>query len=431
MFETERAEVTWSSYLPDGLLADVLAGQVGKGSRFERLERIGGWERLIAWAQAQQAREIAGFIAVAEGEESEQAMQSAVAEVGLMVRVSPRAADARVSHALTLAERLPATLAALGRGDISLPSSRAIAEETANLPAAEAATVEQQVLRRAAAQTPGRILAATRRAVLNADPDAVRRRHERARRERGVWVQDEPDGMAGLYARLSAPDAISVQSVLDEYARRSSGPDDTCTIDERRADALVDLICGKGIERRVHVDVRVTVPLSVLLGADDQPGELASYGPIPAEVARDLAAQGTWRRLLTDPVSGALLDYGTTRYTPPSHLAGHVTTRDGTCRFPSCRVPAHRCDLDHGEPFKATAGTGPTNPTNLSAKCRAHHRLKHTPGWRATQTPDGAVTWHTPSGHTYHTYPPPLSDPTPARAPVAADMPSGDGAAQS
>src|SRR5207248_2123178 len=60
------------------------------------------------------------------------------------------------------------------------------------------------------------------------------------------------------------------------------------------------------------VVVRVTVPISTLMGLDDQPGDLAGYGPIPAAVARDIAAGGTWKRLLTDPVSGMLLDYGRT-----------------------------------------------------------------------------------------------------------------------
>ena len=47
--------VRWSEYLPDGLLADMLShpSEVGPAHReFEALERIGGWERVVAWAQA-------------------------------------------------------------------------------------------------------------------------------------------------------------------------------------------------------------------------------------------------------------------------------------------------------------------------------------------------------------------------------------------
>ena len=39
--------------------------------------------------------------------------------------------------------------------------------------------------------------------------------------------------------------------------------------------------------------------------------------PVPAMTAWALAAGGTWRRLVTDPVSGVVLDVGRTRYRPP------------------------------------------------------------------------------------------------------------------
>ena len=62
--------------------------------------------------------------------------------------------------------------------------------------------------------------------------------------------------------------------------------------------------------RGLRADVHVTVPAGTLLGLCDEPGELAGYGPIPASMARRLAGDGTWRRVLTDPASGAILDVG-------------------------------------------------------------------------------------------------------------------------
>ena len=390
----------WSGYAPDGLLATVLAEQSG-GSEFERLERIGAWEKLIAWAQAHQVREIADYL----GSTTED-VESATAEVGCMLRVAARTAAARVGTAVDVSRRLPAVRAALAAGEISLPAARILADETTHLPVREARSVADAVLDRAGEQTPGQLRAAVRRAVLRADPDAVQRRCEQATRQRGVWLQDEPDGMATLYARLPAADAVGCYAVLDEYARRASGPDRP-GMDARRADTLVDLICGAD-PGRVTVQVRVAVPAGTLLGIDDTPGELAGYGAIPADAARRIAAEGTWRRLLTDPASGGLLDVGMTRYKPPQSLAEHVITRDQTCRGPGCRVPAHRCDLDHTEPFNPEAGTGPTSEHNLGPECRTHHQLKQRPGWNLTQAGDGTFTWRTPSGHTYTTRPPPL-----------------------
>lgn len=177
-------------------------------------------------------------------------------------------------------------------------------------------------------------------------------------------------------------------------------------------DAGCRCVCGR-CRRGGGVDVRVTIPYTALLGADDLPGELAGYGPVPAAVARDLAARGTWRRIVTDPHSGRPLDYGTTRYQPPTHLAELVITRDQTCQFPGCRVPAHRCDIDHGVPYDPNTGTGPTSDTNLGIKCRHHHQIKQTSGWSVTHHSDGCTTWATPSGHLYHSEPPPLNDPEP------------------
>ena len=118
----------------------------------------------------------------------------------------------------------------------------------------------------------------------------------------------------------------------------------------------------------MRVQVRVTVPFSTLFGLDEQPGELAGYGTITAEQARELAVQGTWRRILTDPATGAPTDYGTTVYRPPTTLRDLVVTRAPRCGFPSCLQSAHRGDLDHREPYDRTTGTGPTNEHNLNPR---------------------------------------------------------------
>jgi hypothetical protein len=121
--------VRWSQYVPDGLLADMLAqpaDTAAKHHEFEALERVGGWERVIAWAQARQAREMTSFMASAQarnrsaGAGDSQAHESAVAEVGLVLAVSAGTAASRVADARSLCTRLPGTLAALEAGRITL-----------------------------------------------------------------------------------------------------------------------------------------------------------------------------------------------------------------------------------------------------------------------------------------------------------------------
>jgi hypothetical protein len=173
----------------------------------------------------------------------------------------------------------------------------------------------------------------------------------------------------------------------------------------------------------VTIQIRVIVPLDSLHGDSDEPAELAGYGPITAAQARELAADpsSTWRRLITDPLSGGILDYGTTRYRPPPDMAERIITRHQHCQYPGCRVPAHRCDLDHNEPFDPVTGTGSTSDANLGPKCRPHHRLKGLRGWNVHQYPDGSIVWITPTGHTYLVEPPPLTE---TRVPATDDGPA-------
>jgi hypothetical protein len=141
----------------------------------------------------------------------------------------------------------------------------------------------------------------------------------------------------------------------------------------------------------------VTVPLATLLGLAETPGELDGT-PIPAEIARSLAADGRWRRMLLDE-SGAVLDLGRSTYTPSAELRRFLEARDHTCRFPSCTRPAVRCDTDHTRGYHSADGR--TDAANLVCLCRHHHRLKEETPWSYRLRPDRSVLWTAPSGRTY------------------------------
>ncbi|MCF4123215.1 HNH endonuclease [Antribacter sp. KLBMP9083] len=157
--------------------------------------------------------------------------------------------------------------------------------------------------------------------------------------------------------------------------------------------------------------VRVTVGAGTLLGLDDAPGELSGYGPVPAQVARTLAEDATWQRLVTDPLTGILTDHSTKTYVPGRVLRRAVEARDGTCTFPFCDRPAERCDLDHIHPFDHTRARDPethgdepgqTRAANLHPLCRRHHRAKTTGGWTVTRDETtGTIAWTSPTGRTF------------------------------
>jgi hypothetical protein len=251
--------------------------------------------------------------------------------------------------------------------------------------------------------------------VLAADPGHGAVRERRARQGRRFSVLPLADGMAHVGADLPAAQALAIRAALRRAARahRRSHQRDGRTVDQLRADLFAArLLAGPAAARDPEqAAVHVTVDWTVLAALTDQPAELAGYGPISAEQARAIAGQdATWRRLLTDPATGAVLDVGTTTYAPPAALARHVRARDQHCVFPGCPHPAramHVTDLDHTIPFPA----GPTADHNLGALCRHHHRLKQHPATVLTQLRPGHFTWTLPTGRR-HTVQPPAVGPT-------------------
>lgn len=204
------------------------------------------------------------------------------------------------------------------------------------------------------------------------------------------------------------------------------------TLEHARVDALVGL-CERALDdpgatstARPRHTAEVLIHLPTLLGLADSPGYLPGYGPIPPVLARELASDARWRRLVTDPVTGHLLDYGTTVYSPPARLAAYVRAVARTCRAPGCDRDAQRCDLDHRHPFRrrpdgkpAVTRGGPvasehpdhtecdgcTSAHNLDPYCRWHHLLKTHHGFHVARGSQAECTVTTPSGRRYTTRP--------------------------
>ncbi|WP_226532814.1 HNH endonuclease signature motif containing protein [Microbacterium paraoxydans] len=190
-------------------------------------------------------------------------------------------------------------------------------------------------------------------------------------------------------------------------------PVDTRTWAQTEADLFTDLLLtaepsaanGDGLDG-IHARVQITVAATTLAGADDNPAELDGHGPLHPDIARDLAGRNTgWTRLFLDPV-GMVVETDT--YTPTEGMRRYLRARDQHCRFPGCRMPVHRCEIDHNHDH---AKGGKTRLDNLGHFCRGHHTLKHPDipdphRWNAQQEKDGSVTWHSPLGRDYADPPP-------------------------
>lgn len=407
--------IVLAAHLAELELADVGTAEV--------VEAVAAWDRVLAWAAAQQAATIAELHRRRELERCERFVAD---EVACRLACTRRAAEGMVGLALGLV-RLPEVGAALARGEIDTRKAHVITGDLVGRPDDVARRASVTVLTEASGITAPQVRARLRRLELEADPDGAERRHERARRDRHVELAPTDDSMAWLTALLPADDAMAVWTSLTALADAAPAGD-ARGMDARRADALVDLatrwleagVCPDGPlptrhGRRPHL--QLTASATAILGLDDCPAELAGYGPVPAPMARRMAARSTWEPLLVDGTTGRLLARGPRVYRPTDALVRHVVDRDVTCRFPGCRMQAARCDLDHVEPFDhgatgdgevapgsgADAGvTGGTTPENLQALCRHHHLAKTHGGWSVTRDdPTGTTSWRAPTGHRY------------------------------
>ena len=109
------------------------------------------------------------------------------------------------------------------------------------------------------------------------------------------------------------------------------------------------------------VDIRVD--LETLTGLTENPGELAGFGPVIADIARRVTAEqesAEWRWTVVDD-NNQVVHTGITTRRPITALKRHVQACFRCCVFPGCRVPAADCDLDH------TVAVSDGGPTTISA----------------------------------------------------------------
>lgn len=236
--------------------------------------------------------------------------------------------------------------------------------------------------------------------------------------KRRVRLRSDEDGMSSLVCTTRVDKGMQADYRLTLIAKKRAEADgEERTIEQLRADTLIDLILGRvsvaagdadledgETAEGVPVDdplewrdigkfarpiVNVTVPITTLMGLSDTPGMLSGT-QIPPDLARSIAADqnSVWYRLLTDP-AGRFVELSTSAYAPTEAQWRWVVAENPQCVWPMCRRPATMVDLDHREPFPA----GPTSTANLQPLCEHHHKVKHSQGFRVVREADGSYTW--------------------------------------
>jgi len=396
---TDRApgpeSVQWLSVLDPAQLDDA-----------QRINYLMALDRAQQWLAGEHARTLAVI------DRSDASRERYAAEdVACALRMPPAQARTRLATARTLADDLPATMAALRGGVITARQAEAVAEASWPLPRNVRAEFEQRVLRRAGEQTLRGLKDTIRRAVIALDPVTAEQRRLRASSDRTVTAHAAEDGMGELRWYGPAEQVQSAWIRLCARSRQSSAADDR-TVDQRRSDLLADaILAGLPLDGLPSVQgraptIHVHVNASTLLGRDDLPGYLAGQGPLTAQQARDLAGaqDATWFRILTDPVTGQLVSVESKAYRPPQSLIDTVLACHQMCSFP--HLPPTRLALRHRSRHRPRTRWPDTPRQPFSALCRRHHLMKTRGLWAYRVNPDGSWTWRSRTGHRYDSRPP-------------------------
>jgi hypothetical protein len=409
MFDQSGGLPKWSEEMEPGpLLAAFLSSFADESlSGFDRVRMLQSYQRLASFFQARVLAEMASISQLMTELEPdpEIAHEGAAAEIGAALRLTRRAAEADLDLAIDLKERLPEVWEALAAGMIDLRRARVIVEGTAHLSDSATREVVDRIVEAATRLTTGQLKALIRRLCVQADPDDATVRYREAVDSRRIEMDPSVDGTAHLYGLDLPPDRVqAAMRRINDLARGLKTADETRTIDQLRSDVFLDLLDGKHFARggrRGVVDIHVD--LTTLARLADDPGELAGYGPVIADIARQVAENqpgSEWPWTLTHPDTGQVIDNGTTRRRPTTTQRRHVEARNRTCVFPGCRMPAVDCDLDHRRPW---AHGGLTTEKNLAPFCRHNHNTRHRCGWTYRRLPNGDYVWTSRLGHTYTT----------------------------
>lgn len=247
----------------------------------------------------------------------------AAAALAPLLHLSPRTMATRVDRARRLDHEMAMTWASARNGDLEPHRVDAIVRAAGPLEDDDLEEFEARLFAKdVSGLSTGDLATRARRAATATNREAVEEVAARARKKRSVTCRPDPD-LPGMSAwRLLLPSESSrriwaaVDELAHEYHRARLDTDDPVTLDQARADALVDLLLGRAT---VETTVELVVPVAAMTtdgappGASQAPSTPGTYRRSerrsPAEILRD---RGGTDDLILEWVSGRELHRAST-----------------------------------------------------------------------------------------------------------------------
>ncbi|NED94074.1 DUF222 domain-containing protein [Phytoactinopolyspora alkaliphila] len=220
-------ESAWADVSPGVELAGVLrALPPAHMSAYHLADAVAGWEKLIAWAQAQQAAAAAELTRRPEVQASDPDARSASLHpvpvtAGDLCTVWPWTkpqSERIVDWSVQLVGSFPAVHKALAEGRIDARRARIITDALRDHDIPVRRMVEAAVLPHVHAWTSVKVSYVVNRLLAELAPEQSKDCRRKARQKRRVWIEPDADGMAWLYAYLPAEDAEAIMTALNAAA---------------------------------------------------------------------------------------------------------------------------------------------------------------------------------------------------------------------
>ena len=286
------------------------------------------------------------------------------------LNVSARQATADVELAASLDE-FPATREAWRAGEITVGHARVIARVGADPEHAD----EPALLEMARGYPVDMFARMTRQYMSTQDSSAE---HSRQRQNRWASLVQDPDGSWRLSAYYDHSTGKRISMAFEQMVRtyrNGEGPHERVTYQQRRADALANLITGEGAFGRPKTT------MLVIADYDAASRELRDLRyddglPVPADQIARIAAEA---KILPAVFSaeGDPLWLGRTQRDASPGQRMVLAARDGGCV--NCGSPTERCEPHH---IVWYSKGGPTDIDNLALLCERCHHLIHDDHWQ-------------------------------------------------
>jgi hypothetical protein len=232
-----------------------------------------------------------------------------------------------------------------------------------------------------------------------ADPKRYAAEEAEQVQQRRLKLSRWMDGSLLLSGQLDPEGGAVLLTTIGTLARKSGAHDDR-DLEQRQADALVELAAGGGSQAQIQVTSSLET-LRGLPGASAADVELSL--PISARTVERLACDASITRIVLGSDS-VVIDVGRARRTVSGPARKALNVRDGHCTWPGCERPASWCSGHH---LVHWIHGGSNEPPNLTLLCYRHHWMVHEGDWQIVRGDDGRML----------TIPPTVTFGPPARGP--------------